>query len=194
MLQCASVIGRLFRHNLLQHISRQERDLDRYITEFEDKELIYEERTVPELEYAFKHAFTQEATYEGILEQRRREFHHLVAVGIERLYQERLEEYYEELAHHYSLSNDAEKAVEYLLKTGDKAKRNYDNEVAISCFQGALDMLKQHGIKRNDWKLKALYGLGKVYFGIGETVEAEKVFEGTIALAQEMELSPRQLK
>ena len=89
VLQCASVIGRLFRYRLLQHLARQERDLDQHLSEFEEKELAYEERTVPELEYAFKHAFTQEATYEGILEQRRREFHHQVAEGIELLYQER---------------------------------------------------------------------------------------------------------
>ncbi len=76
--------------------------MDQYLSEFEERELVYEERTVPELEYAFKHALTQEATYQSIFERRRREFHHQVAVGIERLYQERLEEYYEELAHHYS--------------------------------------------------------------------------------------------
>jgi predicted ATPase len=174
VLRCASVIGRLFRYRLLQHISQQARDLDRYLSEFEEKELVYEERTVPELEYAFKHAFIQEATYESILEQRRREFHHQVAAGIEKLYQERLEEYYEELAHHYSRSENSEKAIEYLLKAGQKAKRNYLNEAAIFHFQQVLVMLEQYGLERNDWKLEALRGLGEVYFGIGETAEAER--------------------
>ena len=100
VLQCASVIGRLFRYRILEHLTEQERNLNRYLSEFEDKDLVYEERTVPELEYAFKHALTQEATYQGILERQRREFHLNVAVGIERLYHQRLEEYYEELAYH----------------------------------------------------------------------------------------------
>ncbi|MFC1716824.1 AAA family ATPase, partial [Candidatus Poribacteria bacterium] len=193
VLQCASVIGRLFRHNLLQHISRQERDLDRYIAEFEDKELIYEERTVPELEYAFKHAFTQEATYEGILEQRRREFHHQVAQEIERLYKERLEEYYEELAHHYSRSEDAEKTVEYLIKAGEKAGRNYSNQTAISHFRQALETLGQSGIDRDDWRLEALRELGIIYARIGENAKATSVFEEAIALGRKTNQMPSQL-
>ncbi|MBI1928437.1 AAA family ATPase, partial [Candidatus Poribacteria bacterium] len=165
VLQCASVIGRLFKYRLLEHLAQHERDLDRHLSEFEARDLVYAERTVPELEYAFKHAFTQEATYQGILEQKRRAFHGQVAQGIERLYQERLEEYYEELAHHYSRSGDAEKAAEYLLKAGEQAKRSYANEPAIA----------------------------QVYHGIGKLVEAEQAFEKAIALAKEMGCPSRQL-
>ena len=193
VLQCASVIGRLFKYRLLEHLSQQERNLDRYLSEFEERELVYEERTVPELEYAFRHALTQEATYQSILERRRREFHHQVALGIERFYRERLEEYYEELAHHYSRSEDAEKAVEYLLKAGEKAKQSYDNETTISHFNKALEMMEQREMEREDWKLEALRGLGEVYLGIGKVVEAEEAFEEAITLAKEMELPPRQL-
>ncbi len=140
VLQCASVIGRLFKYRLLEHLARQERNLDQYLSELEERELVYEERTVPELEYAFKHAFTQEATYQGILERRRRGFHGQVAAGIERLYQERLEEYYEELAYHYSRSDDAAKAVDYLLKAGDRARKLYANEEAITYLSQALNL------------------------------------------------------
>jgi class 3 adenylate cyclase/CheY-like chemotaxis protein len=145
VLQCASVIGRLFSHRLLEHLTQQDRNLDRYLSELTGRELIYEERSVPELEYAFRHALTQEATYQSILESRRRKFHHKVAQGIEILYWERLEEYYEELAHHYSRSDDTSKAVEYLLKAGEKAKRSYANDAAISYFQKALEMQGQRG-------------------------------------------------
>jgi len=193
VLRCASVIGRLFRYRLLHQISQQEHDLDKYLSDFEAKELVYEERTVPELEYAFKHAFTQEATYEGILEQRRREFHLKVAQQIERLYQERLEEYYEELAHHYSRSENAEKAVEYLLKAGEKAGRNYSNQAAISHFKQALETLEQSGIERNDWQLEALRGLGEVYLRTGDNATSKSVFEEAVALGGKVGLAPRQL-
>ena len=165
MLQCASVIGRLFKYRLLQHLTQQERHLDGYLNELEAREFIFvankeyslkegvlkgetlgvpfnKERTVPELEYAFKHALTQEATYQSMLQRHRIELHHQVAVGIETLYQERLEDYYEELAHHYSMSENAEKAVEYLLKAGEKAKRSYANEAAIVHFTKGLELLK----------------------------------------------------
>jgi len=141
VLQCASVIGRLFKYRLLEQLSRQERNLDRYLNEFEEKELVYEERTVPELEYTCKHAFTQEATYQGILEKRRREFHLQVAREMERLYGERLEECYEELAHHYSRSEDVEKAVEYLLKAGEKASRASAYQDAIAGFRKGIELV-----------------------------------------------------
>ena len=193
VLQCAAVIGRLFKYRLLEQLTQRERELNQHLDEIKSRDLVYEERTVPELEYAFKHAFTQEATYQGILEQHRKQFHHQVAQGIEHLYQERLEEYYEELAHHYSGSDDAEKAVEYLLKAGEKAKRSYANEAAIANFQRALERLKQSEIDRKDWELAARRGLGEVYLGIGKSAEAEEAFEKSISLAKEMKLSPHEV-
>jgi class 3 adenylate cyclase len=92
VLQCASVIGRLFRYSLLNHLMSHERKLEQYLDELD---LVYEERSIPELEYTFKHALTQEATYQTILEQRQKAFHRQVAEGIERLYSDRLEEFYE---------------------------------------------------------------------------------------------------
>ncbi|MFC1719154.1 hypothetical protein ACFL6S_36215, partial [Candidatus Poribacteria bacterium] len=174
VLRCASVIGRLFRYRLLQHISQQERDLDRHLSDFEEKELVYEERTVPELEYAFKHAFTQEATYQGILEQKRGEFHHQVAQGMERLYQERLEEYYEELAEHYSKSSDAEKAVEYLLKAARKTQLAFANNDAIQYLTKALGLWSSlpdtEENKRR--RIDALMTLSEVYFTTSHMAEA----------------------
>jgi len=142
VLQCASVIGRMFKYRLLEHLTQQERNLDRYLSEFEERELVYAERTVPELEYAFRHAFTQEATYQGILERRRNQFHLQVAQGIEQLYVERLGEYYEELAYHYSKSDDTQKAIEYLQRAGEKAAQLSANEGAIAHFTKGLELLK----------------------------------------------------
>ena len=41
--QCASVIGKLFRHKLLQYTMPQEKNLDEYLWQLQEKELIYEE-------------------------------------------------------------------------------------------------------------------------------------------------------
>jgi class 3 adenylate cyclase/tetratricopeptide (TPR) repeat protein/regulation of enolase protein 1 (concanavalin A-like superfamily) len=193
VLQCASVIGRLFRYSLLDHLTQYESKLNDYLNEFEERDLVYEERAIPELEYAFKHAFTQEATYQGILERGRKSFHNQVALGIEKIYQERLEDYYDELAHHYSRSDNAEKAIEYLLKAGEKAKRNYANDIAISYYQSVLDILEKHNITHDDWKLEALKGLGEVYFGVGQIAEAVQILEKAVALAEEIKIPARQL-
>lgn len=132
---------------------------------------------MPELEYAFKHAFTQEATYEGILEQRRREFHSLVADGIERLYQKRLEDYCEELAHHHKLAGNDEQALEYILKSGIKAAGNFANQDALRYFGQAEELLRKSTDEhRKDWAI--LYEKrGEVLQLIGRWVVALREYE-----------------
>jgi tetratricopeptide (TPR) repeat protein len=66
-----------------------------------------------------------------------------VGEGIEALYHERLDEYYDELAYHYSLSDDLEKAVSYLVKAGDKAKEMYANTEALGYYNHALRVLEE---------------------------------------------------
>ena len=51
------------------------------------------------MEYSFKHALAQEATYESILLQKRRELHALAGQAIETLFQDHLEQFYGLLAH-----------------------------------------------------------------------------------------------
>ncbi len=73
-------------------------------------EFIYEKHLFPELEYIFKHALTQEVAYNSLLLKRRKEIHDKIGRAIEALYSERLEAFYEMLAHHYSRSDSLEKA------------------------------------------------------------------------------------
>jgi hypothetical protein len=87
-----------------------------------------------------------------------------VAPEMERLYGDRLEECYEELAHHYSRSDDVEKAVEYLLKAGEKAARASAYKDAVAHFEKGLQCLRPN--------LQAL--LGEAYGNIGQ---AEKGLE-----------------
>jgi len=176
-------------------VTQQETELERDLWELEDHELIYQERTIPEAEYSFKHVLTQETVYQSILARRRAVFHQQVAEAMEALYQDGLDEYYEQLAYHYDKSGNVQKAVDYLLKAGEKSQRAYLNDEAIRYFQRVLERLDASplGESRKDWRLEALKGLGEVYHGIGKVVEAEKAFEGAIALAKEMKLPPRQL-
>ncbi|MCX5748628.1 MAG: AAA family ATPase [Candidatus Saganbacteria bacterium] len=166
VLQCASVIGRLFKYRLLDHITQKQKELDGYLDEFEERYLVYPERTVPEMEYAFKHVLTQEATYQGILEQRKQAFHRNVALGIERLYKERIEDFYEELVYHWERSKDREKTLEYLVKAGKKSAKHYLNQVAIDYYTLAIKMANEVGILED--RLAEIYeARGWVYNDMG---------------------------
>jgi tetratricopeptide (TPR) repeat protein len=139
-LQSASVIGRLFRRRLLERLADQETAIDRALWELEDRALIYEERVIPEEEYSFQHVLTQETVYHNILRQRRAAFHQKVAEAIETLYKDNLEEFYEQLAHHYTQSGAAARAITYLVKAGDKARDRYANQEALGDYTKALEL------------------------------------------------------
>ncbi len=163
VLQSASVIGRLFRHKLLGYIMQQEQRLDEYLWNLEERDLVYEERAIPELEYSFRHVLTQETAYNTILSRRRREFHRKVAEGYEALYSSRLEEYYEELAYHYSRSDDSVKALDYLVKAGDKSRQSFANDAAIGYYRQALAL-----IDSLDAESKPASTIGHIYHSLSE--------------------------
>jgi predicted ATPase/class 3 adenylate cyclase/regulation of enolase protein 1 (concanavalin A-like superfamily) len=195
VLQSASVIGRLFRRSLLERVTQQESELERDLWDLEEHELIYQERIVPEEEYSFKHAFTQETVYESILSRRRAEIHQEIAESMELLYGDSLDEYYEQLAYHYDRSRNAEKAVEYLLKAGEKSQRLYQNDEAIAYFQKALELFRDSQLmdSHKDWHLSALKGLTQVHYFAGNMPKAESYARDAIALGKEIGLPARDL-
>jgi class 3 adenylate cyclase len=113
-MQVASVVGRDFAFRILQTITGMREELKSYLLNLQGLEFIYEKRLFPELEYVFKHALTQEVAYNSLLQKRRKEIHEKIGRAIEELYAERIEEFYEMLAYHYSKGENSEKAYQYL--------------------------------------------------------------------------------
>jgi len=71
---------------------------------------------------------------------RRHLLHRRVAAAIEALYAHRLPEYYERLAFHYQQSEDWEKALEYLVKAGDKAAAASATQEALAFYDQAFTL------------------------------------------------------
>ena len=139
VLRLASVVGRSFFYRVLAAISEADHELDQCLATLEARELILEKARDPELEYLFKHALVQEATYESILLTRRKELHRQVALAIETLFPDRLEEFYPLLAYHYSEAEDWEKAQDYLFKAGDQAGKIAADAEALAHYEEAVD-------------------------------------------------------
>jgi class 3 adenylate cyclase/tetratricopeptide (TPR) repeat protein/energy-coupling factor transporter ATP-binding protein EcfA2 len=141
IVQVASVIGREFAYRILQTIMGMREELKSSLLNLQGLEFIYEKRLFPELEYIFKHALTQEVAYNSLLIKRRKEIHEKIGSAIEDLYPDRLEEYYEMLAHHYVLSDNRKKALEYLARANQKAARVNALQEAMSYFDKAMEIL-----------------------------------------------------
>jgi class 3 adenylate cyclase/tetratricopeptide (TPR) repeat protein len=141
IMQVASVIGREFAYRILQTIMGMREELKSSLINLQGLELIYEKSLFPELEYIFKHALTQEVAYNSLLQKRRKEIHEKIGGAIEELYPERIEEYYELLAHHYTRSDNTEKALEYLCLANQKAAKVTAMEEALTYFDEAMKLL-----------------------------------------------------
>ena len=113
VLQMASVIGRKFYFRVLEIICQTIEPLEARLGELQKAELIREASRLPELEFMFRHTFTQETTYKSILRQHRREFHLQVGEALENLFPDRIDEFATLLAQHFDEGQAVAKAVHY---------------------------------------------------------------------------------
>jgi tetratricopeptide (TPR) repeat protein len=138
LVRTASVIGRNFFYRILTEVASTIEEIDRRLDYLKEIQLIRERKRMEELEYLFKHALAQEAAYESILIQRRKEIHQKVARSIEKVFNERLHEFYGMLSYHYSMGEDLDKAEEYMIKAGEEAMKSAASSEALDYFQEAL--------------------------------------------------------
>ncbi len=144
VLQTGSVVGREFTRDLIQVVTRlSERELLSDLSVLKDSEFLYERGIYPQSNYIFIHALTQEVAYKSLLSKRRKEIHEAIGKAIESLHVQRLDEFYEILAYHYSKSDSFEKAYQYLKLSGNKTTRNYSNWEAFRFYKDAIDVLNQ---------------------------------------------------
>lgn len=137
-LQAAAVIGPVFHLELIKRITDD--GVEDRLNHLAGMDLVFESKTFPEVEYSFKNILIQEAAYACLLHKRQREWHERIAEAMRSMYQERLEDWYERLAHHYEHAKRPEQAYEYAIKSALKAKRIFANQNAVDHFRLALTL------------------------------------------------------
>jgi len=137
VLITACVIGRKFELNLVKKILQL---AGKPLPAKETIDFLTEERFIVNLTgsiFEFRHDILQETIYRFLVKDIKTNIHLLAGWAIENLYSGRLNEYYYELARHYTCAGDEAKRTEYLEKAGDKAKNNYEHQKALR-FYGQL--------------------------------------------------------
>lgn len=166
LLQTLAVIGPEFPFSLIWRIcgdgAAQDDELRRLLAHLEAAEFIYERPAFPEVDYSFKHALTQEVAGHSLLMERRTALHERTAQAIEALFPTRIADYCSELAHHYSLSGNIPKAVEYLHRAAQQTLRHAAHPDAMHHLGAALALLKRlpDTPARAQWELTLLLSLG----------------------------------
>ena len=185
-LKVASVIGRIFTYRVLEAIHPIEADkpeMRDYMDALTRLSLTLVESETPDLAYIFKHAITQEASYNLMLFAQRRQLHRAVGEWIEQNHQQDLESFYTLLAYHWqqaahALATDADqvvlnKAAEYLEKAGNQSLNNFANPEAIEFFAELLKLINTNTADK--LYLGRLYRkLGDAYLGLGKLAEAKQ--------------------
>ena len=125
-----------------QVVPQSEDELYRILAFLQAKEFVYEQPAFPESDYLFKHALTQEVAYGTVLHEQRKTLHERTGQAIEALYRANVEDRYSELAHHYSHTDNAEKAVVYLGFAGQQAFQRSAYDEALRHLTSAIEVLR----------------------------------------------------
>ncbi len=186
-LQIAAVIGREFAARLLERTAGSKDEAADFLGELVSLEIIYQTQFHPELAYMFKHALTHDVAYNSLLISKRKALHARVGEVIEKLYSTRLAEYYEIIAHHYEQGEVWDKAIQYLILSGEKALGNMANPSAHTFFQKAIDIASQKARDLSTDQEYAIYhAKGTTEFNMGRFSEAERDFFQAREVAKRM--------
>lgn len=185
LLQAASVIGKDVPLVLLREIAElPDETLRRALDHLQAAEFLYQTRLFPNPEYTFAHALSHDVAYDSLLHDRRHTLHGQVVESIERLYQDRLAEHVEQLAHHALRGEVWGKAARYFGQAGVRAAAGSALPHARDCFERALVALDalpensstiEEGLEIRLKMRPVLSQLGEIRQALARLREAEKL-------------------
>jgi len=181
-LQMASVIGKSFLYRILETIAEAEMQLDTHLSQLQRVDLVHEKARIPELEYIFKHALTQEAAYNSLLHELRKVFHLKVGEALEELFPDRVDEFSGLMAYHFETAEAHEKALDYLQRAGDQARLAYAHQEAIDFYERALVILRDQ--EEFDRAARTLMKLGLTYHTAFDYKRSRGAYNEAFALRQ----------
>jgi adenylate cyclase len=179
-LQVAAVLGREFAHAVLAAMAPPGLDLAAELASLVRTELLAETALFPDVRYRFTHLLVQQVAYQNLLVKSRSELHAQAGEALERIYAGRPEEVLPELAHHYARSPRRDKALEYLVRAGDRVRSLFAYDQAIAYYREALALLDEADERRSSILEKlgdAAYAHGDLAGALGQWSEALALVE-----------------
>jgi DNA-binding SARP family transcriptional activator len=194
VLTLASVIGREFGIDALERASGLPED---------DLFVVLEEAAAARLvgdapgtsgRLRFSHILVRDALYEDLAAPRRLRLHRAIGETLEALYARDPEPHLAELAHHFLAAGslEAEKAIEYAERAGDRAASQHGYEEAARHYTNALRVLETTGSDDGQRTCELMLSLGQVLSRAGQEDDAKTALRRAAALAEHQAL-PDQL-
>jgi predicted ATPase/class 3 adenylate cyclase len=189
LLQVASVIGHRFNRSLLAQVAERE-DIQAILTLLHARGML--NPTMEEGHWEFSHPLIEVIVYNTVLRAQRRILHQRTALALEEHWQGHEDEHAEDLAYHFGKAEMHEKALHYLILAGERAAARHANDVAVSFFEQAAELLGvvPHVSDQSRWRI--IHGMGEVYQFIGNYDTSLAVLQSGLDLLQSALLSPAQ--
>jgi class 3 adenylate cyclase/tetratricopeptide (TPR) repeat protein len=134
-----------------------------------------------EREYAFKHALIRDVAYDSIPKAERRTLHARAAGWIEEVAGERTDEYLDQLAHHVLEAGQQSRALEYLVRAAEKARRASAHRQEAVVLGQALELARDFG---SETLADLHYKRGTAYSRVGAWAEARPELEMALELTE----------
>jgi class 3 adenylate cyclase len=186
VLTIGAVIGREFGVKLLEKVAEVKGD--RLLEALEEAMAA---RVIAELpkatdQYWFSHALIRETLYEELSSARRIRLHRQIGEALEEL---DAEGNLPQLAYHFAEAapgGDAEKAVDYARKAGEKAVSLYAWEDAIGQFERALQVLDLQTPPDEVLQCDLLLAVGDAQFGTGDEQDGQATYQRAADIARRL--------
>lgn len=182
-VRLAAVIGRQFQEEILKGSYPVELSHDKIKLSLEElmKTDLIQLTDQDMLEYIFKNLLTLDVAYDSLLFAHRRDYHFRIGNCLEKFYQDNNNQHCEELARHFSQTDDDRKAILYLDKAGNKAFDMFANESAEAYLSEAL--MRTSPEKFNEERYKLLGTRSKVFSVLGKYTNEEVDLDERLMLA-----------
>lgn len=125
---------------------------------------------------SFVHALTRQAIYTNLLPSQRADLHERAARALE------AGSDINQVAHHYAHSRNHEKAVEFLLKAGQRALASFTSEAALEFLEQGLARIDElDESDRPGWRWRYHAALGEVLERMAHHAEAREALHAALA-------------
>jgi tetratricopeptide (TPR) repeat protein/class 3 adenylate cyclase len=191
-VKAAAVIGREFEIPILTEImSAQEEFIKQnhgqggtlLAEQIDVAEKVQIWRAMNELRYIFRHSLLREAAYGMQLHTRLQQLHRLIGESMERIYADKIEERYVDLAFHFEKADAPEKTIEYLRKAGDYARRNFQNQQALEFYEKLLARLGSQ--QDTNKQVRTLLKKGRILELIGKWEDCKNTYTQALTVAKQ---------
>ncbi|RLD31364.1 MAG: hypothetical protein DRI83_12545, partial [Bacteroidetes bacterium] len=154
----ASVIGRDFYFKVLDQAADTIGEVSERLQYLKNMQFIQDSGEEDNLEFVFKHALAHQTAYDSMMDKKRKDLHIKIAESIEKVFPERINEFYGTLAMHYSKAENYTKAEGYLVQAGNEALRSAASAEAIDFFKEAFKIyLKNSGDEPDPTRVTELH-------------------------------------